>query len=251
MTKHNPKTIRTNPVVAICHTDEEIVGDIKHVMLRDHQAAVGHTTVPSELRSTFRLNNPVIILVIEQAIEPRETETIWTEAAPDPSILTVVIARSFREQKRIGQTELRKVLGPNADSIEIVEAIEQLRKRRGRIAREAFEAGVIWLEPSTGRVRVHNRDVKVASDEFKLLEILASKPFRLFPKDELAMTLTGGTAIVRSDIRFVENLAHRLRHTLAAAQLDAVIEPAGLGFQLLPASVQKSNESPVVMKAAA
>lgn len=241
------------PVVAVCHTSEEIIGDLGFVLQRDpHRAhAFGSTPTPSDLRNMFCLHNPVKVLVIEQAIEPRETEQIWNEATDDPSLLVVVVARSFREQKRIKPTERRIVLGPNADSTAILDAIRLLRIRRGQKSRAAFETGVIWLDPATGRVRAHNRDVKMPTDEFQLLQVLAEQPFRVFPKDELAITLTGQRAIQRSDIRFVEKLAHRLRHTLAAAHVAAVIEPAGLGFQLFPTVVAKSSDTPVFVKAAA
>ena len=37
----------------------------------------------------------------------------------------------------------------------------------------------------------------------------------------------------------------------AAAHVDAVIEPAGLGFQLFPTVVAQTSDSPVLTKAAA
>ena len=249
MTKKN----NTMPMAAVCHTDEAIIGDLRFALQGDPRwrHAFGATDTPSQLRNIFRVNNPIKVLVIEQAIEPRETEQVWTEATEDPSILTVVVARSVREQKRIKPTDRRIVLGPDSESGEIVDAIRTLRIRRGEKARAAFETGVLWLDPATGRVRAHNRDVKITDNEFQLLAILADQPFRLFPKDELAMTITGGTSIQRSDIRFVEKVAHQLRKTLAAAHVDAVIEPAGLGFQLFPTVVAKTSDSPVFTKVAA
>lgn len=246
MTKNN-----NTPIVAICHNNEEIVGDIKHVMVRDHNAAVGSTLEASQIRATFRVSNPVKILVLDQSINPAEIESIWTDVTPDPSMLVVVAARSGRDQKKIAETDRRIVVGPLATSTDILDAIEKLRIRRGRKARAAFEAGVIWLDPASGRVRVHNRDIKVPADQFKLLEILASQPFRTFPKEELAVTMTGGTAISRSDVRFIERTAHRLRDTLANAHLAAVIEPAGIGFQLFSTVFEKTSSQPVLTKAAA
>ncbi len=250
MTKHNTNNA---PKFAVCHTNPEIVGDLRYVLQRDCQAgtAFGATTTPSDLRAMFRFNAPVKVLVIEQSIEPRETEQIWNEATDDPSLLIVVIARSIQDQERIKETDRRIVLGPDAGSTDILDAIRKLRVRRGQKAREAFETGVIWMDPATGRVRVRNRNVNVPSDEFKLLTVLADQPFRMFPKDELAIALTGQTAIQRSDIRYVEKVAHRLRHTLAEAHLDAVKEPAGLGFQLFPNVLAKSSDNPVFVKAAA
>ena len=191
MTKKN----NTMPMAAVCHTDEAIIGDLRFALQGDPRwrHAFGATDTPSQLRNIFRVNNPIKVLVIEQAIEPRETEQVWTEATEDPSILTVVVARSVREQKRIKPTDRRIVLGPDSESGEIIDAIRTLRIRRGEKARAAFETGVLWLDPATGRVRAHNRDVKITDTEFQLLAILADQPFRLFPKDELAMTITGGT----------------------------------------------------------
>lgn len=249
MTKAN----NHRPIIAICHTSEEIIGDLRHVLQRDIRAGVsfGATQTPSELRAMFHINAPVKVLVIEQSIEPRETEQIWDESANDPSLLLVIIARSVQDRNRIKETDRRIVLGPDSVSTEILDAIHTLRVRRGQKARAAFETGVIWIDPATGRVRVRNRDVKMPADEFKLLTVLADQPFRLFPKDELAVALTGLTAIQRSDIRYVERLAHRLRHTLADAHVDAVKEPAGLGFQLFPTVVAKNSDNPVFVKAAA
>ncbi len=250
----NDKT--NNTTVVIGHTSEEIVLDIKYVMNERHSIPVLVANRPSAFRILgvrygIQPTNQVTIYVIDQSIEPREAESVWTDAETNENALVVVCAKSDQDKKRIAETSRRIVLGPDADSTSILEAIHTLRVRRGRNAQEAFEAGVIWLEPATGRVRVHNRDIKVPADQFKALEVLASDPFRTFPKDELTITLTGNRAISRREVRDTERLCHRLRRTLKDAHLDAVLEPAGIGFQLLPVAISKAKHTPVQMKVAA
>lgn len=245
-----------NTTVVIGHTSEEIVLDIKYVMNQRHSIPVLVANTPSAFRAlSFRYGNQatnrVTVYVIDQSIEPRESEAIWVDAENNDNALVVVCAKSHRDKKRIPDTDRRIVLGPDADSTSILDAIQTLRVRRGRNAQEAFEAGVIWLDPATGRVRVHNRDIKVPADQFKALEVLADNPFRTVPKDELAITLTGNRAISRREVRDTERVCHRLRRTLKNANLDAVLEPAGIGFQLLPVTISKAKHTPVQMKVAA
>lgn len=247
MTKHNDKTTS----VGICLGNEEVSNELLYEIVGLPNLTAIETTALSGLRPVANHRVDLKVLVIDQKIEPRESETIWQEASASPDTLVVVIARTFTEQKRIAETSRRIVLGPDATGQQIAEAIKRMKIRRGQSAKAAFEAGVIWLDPATGRVQVNHREIKVPADELKLLTVMAADPYRLFPKEELVTTVLETKAIGRSEVRKVEQLAHRLRRTLANAGLDAVKEPMGVGFQLLPQSVAKRTDTPVNLKAAA
>ena len=249
MTKRNDKSI----TVAICHHDPKVIDEVHYEIAGPSNLRFIESPVPSGLRFVARPHSTLKVLVIDQKVEPRESENIWEETAlMTPETLVVVIARSGRDRKRIHGTAHRIVLGPNATGQQIATAIRQLRVTRGQEARQAHIEGVIWVDPSICRVRVHDRDVPMSLEEFHMLMYLAADPYETVTKVELAQRLLNGVKTPSgSNIREIEKTARKLKRTLADAHLDAVIDQVGLGYQLLPSIQQKHRPAPVMLKAAA
>jgi DNA-binding response OmpR family regulator len=106
-----------------------------------------------------------------------------------------------------------------------------LRRSQGR--REGpIRVGELVVDPVTRRVRVGEREVKLANKEFALLRTLASEPRRVFTKSELLRDVWGFRSEGRT--RTLDSHASRLRRKLDPDEgARFVFNCWGVGYRLI------------------
>ena len=106
-----------------------------------------------------------------------------------------------------------------------------LRRRRAGRMQGPIRVGELVVDAATRRVRVGERDVKLANKEFALLRALASEPRRVFTKDELLRDVWGFRSQGRT--RTLDSHASRLRRKLDPEGSRFVVNCWGVGYRLI------------------
>lgn len=113
-----------------------------------------------------------------------------------------------------------------------LEARARVLMRRGSgETTNTITCGDITLDRTNRSVMVGKREVQLKRREIALLEILASRPGRLFSKDELLDKLFGFEEAANANA--IELYVGRLRKKLDGAQAR-IVTLRGLGYQLVP-----------------
>ena len=105
-----------------------------------------------------------------------------------------------------------------------------LRRRDGR-RQGPIRVGELLVDSATRRVRVGEREVKLANKEFALLRALAAEPRRVFTKDELLRDVWGFRSQGRT--RTLDSHASRLRRKLDPEGTRFVFNCWGVGYRLI------------------
>jgi DNA-binding response OmpR family regulator len=105
-----------------------------------------------------------------------------------------------------------------------------LRRRNGR-RQGPIRVGELIVDSATRRVRVGEREVKLANKEFALLRALAAEPRRVFTKDELLRDVWGFRSQGRT--RTLDSHASRLRRKLDPEGTRFVFNCWGVGYRLI------------------
>lgn len=106
-----------------------------------------------------------------------------------------------------------------------------LRRRHGE-ATNLLECGDICIDRSARAVRVGQREVHLTRREVTLLEILASRPGRVFSKEDLLDQVFGFDEEAPS-FNAVELYIGRLRKKLHGARAE-IVTVRGFGYQMVP-----------------
>ena len=105
-----------------------------------------------------------------------------------------------------------------------------LRRRGSGEATNLIVCGDVTLDRANRNVKVGKREVQLKRREMTLLEILASRPGRIFSKEELLDQLFGFDEAAGANA--IELYVGRLRKKLEGAQAR-IVTVRGLGYQLV------------------
>lgn len=105
-----------------------------------------------------------------------------------------------------------------------------MRRRSGGEATNIIVCGDVSLDRANRNVRVGKREVQLKRREMTLLEILASRPGRVFSKEELLDQLFGFEEAAGPNA--IELYVGRLRKKLEGAQAR-IVTVRGIGYQLV------------------
>jgi DNA-binding response OmpR family regulator len=114
---------------------------------------------------------------------------------------------------------------------ELAARVAAVLRRRSAGRAGALRVGELVVDPVTRRVRVGEREVKLANKEFALLRALASEPQRVFTKDELLRDVWGFRSMGRT--RTLDSHASRLRRKLDPEGSRYVFNCWGVGYRLI------------------
>jgi two-component system response regulator TctD len=144
----------------------------------------------------------------------------------------VLTARSEVED-RIGALDLGAddYLIKPFDFRELEARARALMRRRHGDATNLIACGDVVIDRSGRSVRVGEREVHLKRRELTLLEILASRPGRVFGKEELLDHLFGFDEA--PNVNAVELYVGRLRKKLEGARAQ-IVTVRGFGYQMLP-----------------
>lgn len=106
-----------------------------------------------------------------------------------------------------------------------------LMRRHAGEPTNIIQCGDIVLDRASRSARVGRREIQLKRREISLLEILASRPGRVFSKDELLQSLFGFDEDVSPNA--VELYIGRLRKKLDCAKAR-IVTLRGVGYQLVP-----------------
>ncbi|MFT4623231.1 MAG: two-component system OmpR family response regulator [Myxococcota bacterium] len=107
-----------------------------------------------------------------------------------------------------------------------------LRRTTGSATPGRLAVGPLVLDSEQWRASVGGQDLELTVTEFRLLEVLARRPGRVYPRDELVGRAYPGEHHV-SD-RTVDSHIRRIRHKLRDAGVECIETVHGLGFRLVP-----------------
>ena len=105
-----------------------------------------------------------------------------------------------------------------------------LRRRSGGEPTNVITCGDVLLDRTNRNVRIGNREIQLKRREMSLLEILASRPGRIFGKQELLDHLFGFDEA--PDQNAIELYVARLRKKLEGAE-SRIVTVRGLGYKLV------------------
>ena len=108
-----------------------------------------------------------------------------------------------------------------------------MRRRSGGEATNTITCGDVVLDRTNRNVRIGNREIQLKRREMSLLEILASRPGRVFSKQELLDHLFGFDEA--PDQNAIELYVARLRKKLEGAT-SQIVTVRGLGYKLVAGS---------------
>jgi DNA-binding response OmpR family regulator len=108
-----------------------------------------------------------------------------------------------------------------------------LRRAADRSRQGMLRVGPLVIDPITRRVRLDGQPVHLSAKEFSLLQMLASDPTAVFPKEQLLRDVWGYVSM--GNTRTLDAHACRLRKKLAASPRPFVLNLRGVGYRLTEA----------------
>lgn len=105
-----------------------------------------------------------------------------------------------------------------------------LRRAEGEPAVKAVELGELVIEPESHGVRAGGRPVELTATEFKILELLASRPGRVFTRSQILDHLWGDEKVVVD--RTIDVHIRNLRDKLGTAG-GYVVSVRGVGYKIV------------------
>ncbi|GGA94527.1 DNA-binding response regulator [Brucella endophytica] len=148
------------------------------------------------------------------------------------SIPVLVLTARSEIEDRVGALDLGAddYLVKPFDFRELEARARVLLRRSAGEATNVIECGDIVLDRSSRSVRVGKREVQLKRREMTLLEILATRPGRVFSKDELLDQLFGFDEAAGHNA--IELYVGRLRKKLEGSRAR-IVTVRGLGYQLV------------------
>jgi DNA-binding response OmpR family regulator len=108
-----------------------------------------------------------------------------------------------------------------------------LRRASDRSRRGLMRVGGLVIDPITRRVQLDGRPVHLSAKEFSLLQMLATDPTAVFPKEQLLRDVWGYVSM--GNTRTLDAHACRLRKKLAGSARPFVLNLRGVGYRLTEA----------------
>jgi DNA-binding response OmpR family regulator len=113
---------------------------------------------------------------------------------------------------------------------EVVLRMKAIERRRAiDLAHDKRTIGAITVDPVRHHVEVNGKAVRLTTAEFKLLQMLMTKPGRLLSREMLLTGAWGYETLINT--RTVDTHIRRLRHKLGKAA-DAIETVRGFGYRL-------------------
>ncbi len=119
---------------------------------------------------------------------------------------------------------------------ELVSRVKAVLRRTSKRAPEpeegtpALSVGSLRLDPEAFRVWIHRDEIQLTVTEFRLLQVLMSRPSRAWTRDELMDRAYPGRHHVSG--RTLDSHVRRIRQKCREAGLDPVETVHGLGYRL-------------------
>jgi two-component system alkaline phosphatase synthesis response regulator PhoP len=117
---------------------------------------------------------------------------------------------------------ISKPISPKVLISRVNALFRRLNKENGKI----INVGNVSIDPVRFNVAVNNNNIILAKKEFELLHLLASKPGRVFLRNEI-LTLIWGTDVIVGD-RTIDVHIRKIRQKL---ELDCITTVKGVGYK--------------------
>lgn len=108
----------------------------------------------------------------------------------------------------------------------LVSKVNALLRRKGRESPSSGQAGELIIDRERYSVRYKDEDIILARKEFELLALLASKPGKVFLRNEILSSVWGNEVIVGD--RTIDVHVRKIRQKLAS---DCITTVKGVGYK--------------------
>jgi DNA-binding response OmpR family regulator len=187
---------------------------------------------PGDMQGLVKLReNPPHLIVLDLGLPDLDGAEIARRAKQHGDVPIIVLTATDAVERKV-----QLLLGGADDYLtkpfhpaELLARIQvQLRRGEGG---EVRRVGDLEIELETRRVRAGGREVALSPKEFALLELLSSRPGRVFSRDEIARHIWGRPLETESNVVdvHVANLRAKLREAGAYGYLRTV---RGVGYAL-------------------
>ncbi len=221
----------------------------KHILIVEDDAAIarlieihlqraGHqTTICSDGLDAQQLltENRYDVLVLDRMIPGKRGLDVlrWLRAREETALLPVlmVTALTMTDERVRGLNEgADDYLGKPFEPDELVARVAALLRRSVSLVTDSFDAEAIQINEESMEVKVNGQLIGLRPLEFKLLQMLMSKPGRVFSREQLLDKVWGIDSFVEE--RTVDATVKRLRKELAACgQGESVQTVRGMGYR--------------------
>jgi two-component system, OmpR family, response regulator TctD len=200
-------------------------------------ARIGHVVdweTDGEVAARILATTAFDLVILDVILPGRDGFSILQELRKSGSTTPVLVLTARSEvEDRIGALDLGAddYLVKPFDFRELEARARALLRRRHGDPTNELACGDISIDRSARTVRVGHREVHLKRRELTLLEILATRPGRVFGKEELLDQLFGFDEA--PSVNAVELYIGRLRKKLEGAQAQ-IVTVRGFGYQMIP-----------------
>lgn len=230
MNPTRPQPVRDDPKrILIIEDDPEIAG-----LLQAELGEAGYQVdwAPGGMQGLVKLReDPPHLIVLDLGLPDLDGAEIAQRAKQSGDVPIIVLTATDTVERKV-----QLLLGGADDYLtkpfhpaELLARIQvQLRRSEGAALRRV---GELEIELASRRVRAGGREVSLSPKEFALLELLSSRPGRVFSREEIARHLWGKPLDSESNVVdvHVANLRGKLRDAGAFGYLRTV---RGVGYAL-------------------
>ena len=125
-----------------------------------------------------------------------------------------------------GDDFINKPIKPNVLKSRINALLRRLPAGDGDVSKSSIQYGDLWIDHEQFRVTVGGGDANLAKKEFELLTLLASKPGKVFKRQEILAKVWGNDVIVGD--RTIDVHIRKIRQKLG---IDCITTVKGVGYK--------------------
>jgi DNA-binding response OmpR family regulator len=217
--------------------DERAIADVVEFAVKEHGFDVRVAADGDEGLREFHRYEPHLVVLDLNLPGIHGLDLLGRMRAGKPGIPIVILSSRTDETDRVAGLEMgaddyvTKPFSPR----ELVARVRSVLRRANGGAGQGpalLEVGPLKVRPDSFRVSYFGRDVLLSRNEFKLLEMLARHPARVYSRDTLIDAIHDGEGCVTD--RSIDALVKRVRQRLMSVHSDPdpIQTVYGIGYKL-------------------
>jgi DNA-binding response OmpR family regulator len=182
----------------------------------------------------------VLLDLADAALGAEECRSLVARFHPGHAVGVVAVAPEEGLHALV-DTQFDDALSVGARPSEVLYRVRRLTEQVSR-SQATIELGELTLRPAECQVTVDGRTVRLRQQEFKLLYFLASRPNRVFRREELAREVWGSE--FDGSLRTVDTHICRLRTRLGERLGNCLQTVRGVGYRLATGEMARDVAAP-------
>lgn len=180
-----------------------------------------------------RTENPALV-ILDLMLPGMPGEAVCRALREDSSVPIIMLTAKVREDDRVAGLSLGAddyVIKPFSPR-ELVARVKAVLRRTGRAGGEPFTRGDLVIDPERHEVRRGSEVIPLTPSEFRLLQVLAREPGRVFSREELVTKVAGEDfdGFDRTIDAHVKNLRQKLGDSARSPRYIASVYGVGYKF---------------------